>query len=376
MWSPLCASTGDKRTVTLPSGNTGAGEPSTRAQRGSPPRRTSKSPGGKFRERESIRENWGRKFCAGNTNLSLPRPGELTPRPPKTVGSNALAVVPNVDDVNATVCGNYGGKFDHILGAGIKPRGITRSNVPMYPRTDVSEFKSPMAQGIGRDKRPGVSSAPSTVSKSVDQQVSKTAEPQEEPSLTDAQLRETTGLECVRYALEKCKKIMEGHKFLQEEREKMKQEEVLKAERWRKPNPKSHGEWDAWDEAAEMARLEALEREHKNVDPMSDVEPDDPVSVATDANASETRSIVPETSVPISAEVTSNPEFVVISSDENNNSDKDKGVVDDIDLNAIGMEVAESLWGVVFDILADVDVVLGTKNSHRIERTDDFGNMI
>jgi len=48
-----------------------------------------------------------------------------------------------------------------------------------------------MAHDVGRGKHPGTSSVPSTVSKSVDQQVSKIAESQDEQSLTDAQLRET-----------------------------------------------------------------------------------------------------------------------------------------------------------------------------------------
>ena len=39
----------------------------------------------------------------------------------------------------------------------------------------------------------------------------------------------------------------------------------------------------------------------------------------------------------------------------------------------MGAEIAENLWGVVFDIPDDANFELGLKRPSRVERVDDFG---
>ena len=48
-------------------------------------------------------------------------------------------------------------------------------------------------------------------------------------------------------------------------------------------------------------------------------------------------------------------------------------VVEEDELNAIGDEIAENLWGVRFDIPEDANFELGLKHPSRIAAINDFG---
>ena len=204
MPSPLSASAGDGRRGTLPPTNTGAGEPKEGNLRG-----TSLSPKGRFRERERIRENWGARFRAGGANSSLPRRGRPNPSFPRPVRGRSRPVLAmyaysaekasadrrNHPDYILNKCHLHGGQYDHIIGAGVAPRGvnITISKEPLYPRTK------------------GSASAPSDVSKSSNQQVSKGADSRSE-LLTSAQVCESVAdekldTELKRYAAKNFKRL-------------------------------------------------------------------------------------------------------------------------------------------------------------------------
>ena len=305
----------------------------------------------------TVRQNDGASRCL--------RPRKPTPSFPRQAeGRSVSASVSVVSNV---------GNIDHILGKGVLPRCVGRGSTLRRPRVRVDDSRPSMGRGVGmlgRDRRPGISNAPSNVSKDIGQQIDE--------QLANATFREALGLECIKFALEKDKKINEGYKLLKEEGEKMEQEKVSQAERLRKPDTEHHSEWDEWDDATEMDRLdalEALEKEKEKTDRpnMSDVEPDDPVPVTVDENAN----VVKDHKNEIVSDVQgtdvlppANSEPVIISSDENNDNGK---IVDDVDLHEIGMEVAENLRGVVFDVPEDANVVLGAEKPRTSEWKDAFG---
>jgi len=244
---------------------------------------------------------------------------------------------------------------------------VLYQSVPLYPRTKAS------------------ASAPSNVSKSVDQQVSKGADSQSE-SLTSAQVRENVGDEQLRIELEKYAKILKEYETFGKEQKDMKQTIVLQAEKWRKPDAKQKGEYDEKKAALELKRLDALEaekraREAGRADTVSDVEPDDPVPTTIDENANVVKDDEEKIALdalgiddPSLAKVASNVDAVIISSDENDGANSGKDAADDdVDLNMMGAEIAENLWGVVFDIPDDANLELGLKHPSRVERVDDFG---
>jgi len=194
------------------------------------------------------------------------------------------------------------------------------------------------------------------------------------------------GDERLKIELEKYTQFLKSHESFTKGQEKMKQATILNAEKWRKSHAKSYGEYDEKKAAAELQRLDALDarkraKEMEKVDTMSDVEPDDPVPVTIDENANAVKddegkivSAASDADVPPLVDAAPIDEPVIISSDENNGNDNDKDVVDDdVDLHKIGAEVAENLWGIVFDISDDANIEYGIKHPSRVGCADDFG---
>jgi len=196
------------------------------------------------------------------------------------------------------------------------------------PSVRVDNTRAPMGHGAGlfsRNRQPGASNNLGDASKGIDQQVSE--------QLTDADLRETIGLECVKHFLAKHEYIMAASRTLAEERKKMEQEKQQEANRWRKSgeNGRHRGNWDAWDEAAEMERLEKLAM-------LSRMTRHQSLWMKMLMSGVSECKTMPNVD---GSDVASVTDPVVISSDDNDGNDKN--VVDDVDLHEIGMAVAQSI---------------------------------
>jgi len=243
-------------------------------------------------------------------------------------------------------------------------------NEPLFPRAKLS------------------TSVPEYVSKRVDQQVSKGTEVYLE-SLTSAKVCEHVADEQLKVELERYAKILRDYETFGKEQKGKSEPVVLEAEKVRKPDTKNKGEYTKRQENRDIKRWEVIKAQEKaqetaKLDTMSDVEPDDPIPVTTDQNANVVKSKASKTvctalsaDVPLLNVEAPVVDPIVISSDENNGDDNgntvEKMVIEEDELNAIGAEVAENLWGITFDVPEETNLELGMKHPSQIAGINDFG---
>ena len=225
---------------------------------------------------------------------------------------------------------------------------------------------------------------PEYVSKRADEQVSKGTEVQLK-SLTSAKALEYTGDELLKAELERYTKILQDYETFGKEQKKKTKPVVLEFEKLRKPDAKGK-QYTKRQEKKDIQLGDAIDAQQKaqniaKFDTMSDVEPDNLVSKTTDHNANVVKSEASKaTCTALDADVppfvvkTPTADPIVISSDENGNGEVvEKMAIEDDELNAIGAEIAQNLWGIRFDIPDDENVDEKLQKSEGTDTLSNFG---